>query len=204
MEFAAVAYGKKPIENGKWIYHLTSIENLESVLVSGLLSRRDLTGQKRAFKDIADQEILEGREAFKLDTFVPFHFFSGNPFDGRVQKMRPTERFFYVCVNRTLAEQRGYKILPTHPLAKSQTSIYDYREGFSQIDWEKMNSRNYLDSEIKSICMAECLSPAQVPLTDFNKLVFSCDKDEALALKIARGQKLQIATWINDKFFIRN
>ncbi len=192
------------MENGKWIYHLSSIDNLSSILSSGLLSRRGLIGQKHHFQDIADREILQGREAYGLDAFVPFHFFSGNPFDGRVQKTRSTEKFFYICINRTLAQHRGYKILPAHPLARTKPTIYDYQEGFSLIDWEKMNSRDYSDSETKLICMAECLSPISVPRADFDKLIFRTDEDERNAQKIAKSLGVTIPTWVNENFFIRS
>ncbi len=63
---------KKPdIQNGKELYHFTALDNLPSILNSKLLPRKQLT----SFVDVADKEILQGRDKFSLDEMVPFHFF---------------------------------------------------------------------------------------------------------------------------------
>ena len=70
---------------GKLIYHITSIDNLPSILKFGLLSRKCiLQNHDIHFTDIADPEILSKRERYKeaLSQYVLFHFFAKNPFDG--------------------------------------------------------------------------------------------------------------------------
>ena len=72
---------------GKLIYHITSIDNLPSILKFGLLSRKCiLQNHDIHFTDIADPEILSKRERYKeaLSQYVLFHFFAKNPFDGAV------------------------------------------------------------------------------------------------------------------------
>lgn len=74
---------------GKLIYHITSIDNLPSILKFGLLSRKCLLQNRDIhFTDIADPEILNKRERYKeaLSQYVLFHFFAKNPFDGAVCK----------------------------------------------------------------------------------------------------------------------
>lgn len=195
---------RKPIEQQKWIYHLSSLENLESILSNGLLSRSKLKSESYDFCDIADQEILEGRAQNGLDKFVPFHFFSKNPFDGKVQSSRRDEAFFYICVTREKAQSSGYSILPTHPLAKEHPQLFDYENGFQKIDWQRMNTRDYRDQETKLICMAECLSPATVQPHDFDKLIFKTSEHEAHAKKIALNIGITIDTWVNSNFFTKS
>ena len=63
---------------GKLIYHITSIDNLPSILKFGLLSRKCiLQNHDIHFTDIADPEILSKRERYKeaLSQYVLFHFF---------------------------------------------------------------------------------------------------------------------------------
>ena len=58
------------IKNGKLLYHLTHIDNLDSIIEYGLLSRNlacDLIAM-----DVADSEILEKRQFNRLDDFVGF------------------------------------------------------------------------------------------------------------------------------------
>lgn len=202
---AEVVMERKPtlIENQKWIYHLTSMQNFESILTNGLLSRSELVKAEDKFSDVADPQILEGRAQYGLDNHVPFHFFSNNPFDGNVQAAHKDKDFFYVCVSRELARIRGYKILAKHPLAKETPSLFEFSDGFQRIDWQRMNTRDYKDQETKLICMAECLSPEKVPNTDFTKLVFREDSHEKQALEIAKKNSIHINTWLNPNFFIK-
>ncbi len=69
------------IRDQQFIYHLTSIDNVPSIVRRGLLPRAHLDA---GFTDIADPEIIEGRRGEALEQFVPFHWFAKNPFDGRV------------------------------------------------------------------------------------------------------------------------
>ena len=56
--------------NGKLIYHMTSIDNLPSILKFGLLPRKYLLQNHNIqFTDVADPEILSKRERYKK----PFH-----------------------------------------------------------------------------------------------------------------------------------
>lgn len=64
---------------GQLIYHMTSIDNLSSILKFGLLSRNHLLQNSNIqFTDIADPEILSKRERYKkaLSQYVLFHFFA--------------------------------------------------------------------------------------------------------------------------------
>jgi len=151
------------IKTQKLLYHITSFDNVASILEKGLLPRADVAG----FDDVADHEILEGRQAFNLEQYVPFHFFARNPFDGGVQRDNPHTDFVLFTVRRALAKARNWKIIPRHPLAAQGVEVLDYEGGFDRIDWEAMNRRDYHDEESKSVCMAECISPTAVAVDDF-------------------------------------
>ena len=148
------------IKNGRLLYHLTALENLASILQHGLKPRCDLNNDE--FNDVADGEILDSRANHSLDNFVPFHFFAKNPFDYSVQRTYSEKDFVLISVQRTVARANGWKIVPTHPLAKAGYQILDYDAGFIEIDWELMEERDYDDKACKVVCMAECLSPTTV------------------------------------------
>lgn len=154
------------IRNQKLLYHLTSMNNVRSILESGLMPRARL----RNFEDVADQGIITNRQALGLENYVPFHWFSRNPFDGHVQRDRPHDQFVLITVRRTLAEQGNWKVVPCHPLASGSIQLLDYKEGLASIDWETMSRRDYHDPICKSVCMAECLSPHPVPSAHFFKI----------------------------------
>lgn len=167
------------IRDQKLLYHLTGLNNLGSILDNDLKPRSALNG----FHDVADVKILAGRAEHGLDDYVPFHWFSRNPFDGSVQTDRPDEKFVLLTVRRNLARDRNWQVSPRHPLAGKKFRFYDYQEGFDLIDWELMDNRKYSDAACKSVCMAECLSPTPVRVTDFLKFLYPRIKSRRKCLK---------------------
>lgn len=185
------------IKDQKLLYHLTSLRNLSSILEGGLQPRSAL----REFHDVADPEIIDGRKHHNLDGYVPFHWFSRNPFDGRVQCDKPNEDFILITVRRTLAQARNWKIILRHPLANAHVELHDYKEGFELIDWVTMNKRDYHDPDCKNICMAECLSPSTVNVSQFFKIFVPEDGIRNVVLEEAKQRSLAVDVSINGNMF---
>lgn len=186
------------IKDQKLIYHLTDINHLPSILKLGLLPRSKIT----SFSDVADPDILDSRKKLSLENYVPFHFFARNPFDGRVQVDHPDKDFILLAINRTLAQAQNWRVIPRHPLDSSSPVIYNYNEGFSEVDWKIMNTRSYDNAECKSICMAECLSPETVHPTRFSRIFVRSADDKTkvdLALNVA---KVKTPVSVNSLMFI--
>lgn len=152
----------------KLIYHLTALENLDSIIVAGLLSRRRCREEDLGFEDVADEDILEGRADWDLDSYVPFHFITRNPFDYGVVRNRPEQQFVILAVYRTYAQTNGWSIIPRHPLAHGvEPEVLDWATGMDTIEWEQMDrsDRTFEDRDCKLVCMAEALSPEDVPFS---------------------------------------
>ena len=187
------------IKSQSLIYHLTCLANLPSILTQGLLPRSGLQG----FTDVADPSILLERQRFNLEDCVPFHFFCRNPFDGRVQKDHRDKKFILLAVKRALARERGWKIIPRHPLAGGNIQIMDYDAGLAAINWQKMNERDYSDPESKSVCMAECIAPGVVPPTLFSNIFV---RDENTRLNVSNMVvKAGFGIYVNanEKMFLK-
>ena len=159
----------------KLIYHLTSLNNMSSILDNGLLPRSHLDH----FVDVADPGIIESRMGLFLERRVPFHFFAKNPFHGRVQRDHPRKRFVLIAVQRQVARAKGWKIIPKHPLAGGEIELLDYDEGMKAIDWEVLNKRDYSDQYCKCVCMAECLAPGPVLADEFHAVYVKDDEAQA-------------------------
>ncbi|UWZ97432.1 DUF4433 domain-containing protein [Vibrio splendidus] len=183
-------------KSGKVLYHVTSIQNLPSILEKGLLPRN----QKRPVVDVADKEILSGREKHGLDAMVPFHFFADNPFDGRIQKDHPNETFVFIGVPRTYASSNDWKISAKHPL-NGEFKLLDYAEGIEAIDWDTMNARNYTSHEGKSVCMAECLSPTPVSPANFGQIYVKSEADKQTVQAMLRDYKVTCWVNVNQRMF---
>lgn len=99
------------IKDQKLLYHLTCLDNVPSILDQGLLPRSKVD----RFTDVADSEIIRSRQDLHLEHKVPFHFFAGNPFDGRVQKDHPGKQFVLFTVHRDVAAGNNWEVIPCHP-----------------------------------------------------------------------------------------
>lgn len=155
----------KPPSQGKLLYHITHIDNIPSILKYGLLSREELKNLNNiAFKDIADQDIIEKRKGHALENYVLFHFFSKNPFDGIVCQKYGSKKMAIIAIYRPKSENNFF-IIPTHPLDAEEPDIYPYDEGFQLVKWDILDdfqNRDYHNSMIKKACMAECLSSERI------------------------------------------
>ena len=166
------------------LYHLTKLDNLDNICKHGLLSRKELTKRENIiFSDIADAKILEGRELFNLDNKIPFHFHTYSAFDFAVKDRNRGDEFIYLCLGREVARNMHAKILPLHPLSKSNSAIilYDYDEGFSKIDWEAMKKDGNKDEYIKCTKMAECLLDSPLSIENIQQIIV---KDKQIETKV--------------------
>ncbi len=159
--------GIETAKTGKLLYHLTKLDNLESIIKYGLLPRKKVIEQKINFGDIANPEIISKRTELGLDAYTPFHFHPYSAFDVAVKHSYQEQDMIYLCFDRELARMNHFKILPLHPLSAEECILYDYDEGFQRIDWGTMMEKNRIDDYAKHVKMAECLTEKTIPINHF-------------------------------------
>ena len=86
--------GLKDAKEGKLLYHLTELKNLESIIDFGLVPRKILRENTVTFGDVADPEIIRKRESLGLDGYIPFHFHPYSAFDVAVKKTHAGEEIW--------------------------------------------------------------------------------------------------------------
>ncbi len=163
------------VKEGKLLYHLTRLSNLDSIIEHGLVSRKLVKDNGVRFSDIANQEIISKRKGLGLDGFTPFHFHPYSSFDVAVKNTYLDEDFIYICISREDAKSNEFKILPRHPLNIEECTLYEYEEGFHKIDWDTMHTHGTDDTYTKNVKMAECLTEKTIPAQYFQCI---CVKDE--------------------------
>ena len=159
--------GIETAKTGKLLYHLTKLDNLESIIKYGLLPRKKVIEQKINFGDIANSEIISKRTELGLDAYTPFHFHPYSAFDVAVKHTYQEQDMIYLCLERELTRMNRFKILPLHPLSAEECILYDYDEGFQRIDWGTMMEKNRTDDYAKHVKMAECLTEKIIPINYF-------------------------------------
>lgn len=190
------------IKKQKILYHLTHIDNLESIMENGLLSRNDALKLNQSFVDVADPDILKKRKLNRLDDYVLFHFYPNSAFDTAVKEKFGSENFVYIAIYKEFAKDNGFKVIPIHPL-HGDFEIYDYEEGFEKINWElfekKMQDISPLQrTDARLTKMAECISIDRVNPDSF--FCIYCHDSKVEELK----KKYSSICYINSGVWLRN
>lgn len=172
--------GIEKAKEGYLIYHLTKVDNFDSIVRYGLLPRREIMNRRLMFDNVANMEIISKRSELGLDVYTPFHFHPYSAFDVVVKSTYGAQRMMYMCVDREIAKRNGFKILPKHPLSEEECVLYDYDEGFNLIDWDILQKKNLYTDYAKEVKMAECLTDKVLPIEYFSQLYVPSEeiKDE--------------------------
>lgn len=178
--------GLENAKEGKLLYHLTELKNLESIIDYGLVSRKSLRKNMVTFGDVADMEIIRKREFLGLDGYIPFHFHPYSAFDVAVKKTHVGEEMIYICITRSYARSHNFCILPKHPLALEECKLYDYDKGIEMIDWDTLTSVGKNDEDARQIKMAECLSPSPISVQDFWCIYVSSKETENIVKNLLK------------------
>lgn len=187
------------------MYHLTTLDVFESIVVNGLLSRGELLRRNINFVDTANPDILLGRERLGLENCIPFHFHIYTAYDTEVKRSH-NKSFIYLCLSREYAENHGFKILPLHPTALEQPQLFEYSEGFKRIDWEVMemtkedvNKQGIDERYHKQVRMAECLSPKPIAICDFQSIAVKDEETKQRVNEILDRHDIIIKPYIDIK-----
>lgn len=188
------------IRSGKLFYHLTKLSNLDSIIQHGLVSRRVLESNRIVFGDVADSQIMSKRKEFGLDCYVPFHFHPYSSFDV-VVKNTYKEEFIYICIQRTLARENGFLILPKHPLSIEEVELFSFDDGINKIDWDAMESSSTISDHCKNVRMAECLTDKKIPVSCFQSIAVRNQRVKEIVvskLQKVKGEKpyVDIQPWL--------
>ena len=187
-------------KQGKLLYHLTSFDNLESILQFGLLPRNSIQFD---FKDVADEEILNKRKKYDLGDYTPFHFFCATPFAGAVQSENKGSEFIYITITRGNAERNNFKIIPRHPLNYNEEPL-DWNVGLDEINWELMEGRDYSNHACKEVCMAESIYNGRIKAKHFH-CIYVRNKDvESKVVSLLKKHNLRIQVTTNTWMFKSN
>ncbi len=163
--------GIESAKSQKLLYHLTKLDNLDSILEYGLVPRKYLVDSQVIFGDVAAPGIITKREELGLDIYTPFHFHPYSSFDVAVKSTYPQTEFIYICIKRDLARHNKFKILPIHPTSSYEYKLYEYDDGFEQIDWVTLTAKGRVDHYAKQVKMAECLTELKIGVESFHSII---------------------------------
>lgn len=193
-----------PIRDRKCIYHLTALDNLNSIIDNGLLSRKSLAQCNMSFADVADREIIEKRKSLNIVDCVPFHFHTYTDFDVCVQHQHSKE-FIFLAIFKNKARDKGFLIIPKHPLSCESHEIFAYDKGITQINWDIMELTREQDGYDSRVRMAECLSNhCDLDISDINIIfVPNAEIEQSVHDILAYHNITSVDVKRNENLFVR-
>lgn len=170
--------GLENAKDGKLLYHLTELDNLESIVKTGLQSRRQLKQSQKDFVDVADPDIISERELLRLDEHIPFHFHPYSAFDVAVKNNHAQDVMIYICISRIFARNNKFAVLPRHPLSADECILYSFDEGMAEIDWETLMEVGNYTEDARNIKMAEALCSRTIFAKEFQSIAVATNEDK--------------------------
>lgn len=160
---------------GKYFFHFTHIENLESILQNGLLStnRKDSKGIKH--KNVASESIQTRRSQMgvtcspggKVHDYVPFYFTTVNPMLLSVINSKNIDQPFIIFLAVSIDKIIEDKVVFTDASANTNPppNFYNDPMHLNKLDWAAIDSRKWStkDNDELHRRMAEVLVYEEVP-----------------------------------------
>lgn len=162
--------GLNTAKDGKLLYHLTRLSNLDSIIEVGLAPRIYLLDNNVSFGDVANPDIISKRTRLGLDRYTPFHFHPYSSFDVAVINEHRHIEFIYICIHRDFAKKNKFVVFPMHPLSVDECVLYDYDKGMELINWDTLMEVGKTNDYARQIKMAECLTDRIIPASEFQSI----------------------------------
>ena len=151
------------------MHHITHINNLESILKSGLCSRNFLQNNFFSFEDTANFDIVAKRDEKKLNDYIPFHIDymqlkHGIPYNYVCCENNGYENMIFLSIKLNDIILQNYPLLYIlyHPVSSKTKSFFDLEIFFDNYKEEekKLNEIfkfDYSNNYVKEFRMSEIL-----------------------------------------------
>lgn len=191
----------------KGFYHITHFDNLESILINGLMSHKRVYANKLIKIDISNQSIQNDRDRIEsvfgrnIQDYVPLYINPQNP-------MMDSERVKNHCSNILLLEviphilvQEKNTLFSDGNAAQQQTNFYHNQNELENINWQLLQNGKWIkgDESQRAMC-SEVLIPKCVEVFYINKIIL---RDTFILENVMRlfPNHKGIEIEVNDEYF---
>lgn len=167
----------------RFIFHMTDIRNLDSIIKNGLLSTNNKESLGIKHQNIANLKIQERRDLKdipcgpkgKLHDYVPFYFSSMNPMLLGVinSKNYDQQLIIYLCIKIQRLDKDDAFFSQASLNTTEDSEIYDNCERLKELNWELIDSRkwSYKNKDERHQKMAETLIKDKVRIDEIDAIV---------------------------------
>ncbi len=161
---------------GKYFYHFTHLENIDSIVKNGLLSTNKKNEKKINHVDLANENIQLRRSEMEvtcepkgtIHNYVPFYFTARNPMLLGVLNRKNIDQPLVVYIAISIEKLLEKNVVFTD--ASANTSIppnfFNDPKDLDKLNWDLINSRKWTEREKDNLHarMAEVLVLDEVPI----------------------------------------
>ena len=178
-----------PIRNPGYITH---VENLESILKMGILSRDLVVELGISPVGIHNQEIVLRRRQRGLWSFANLYLQPRNAM--LCLEVHRSVPVAVIWVDRTILVENPNLMFSDGNAGSAHSNLFAYADGLEQVKrlWEDALDRRYWNWESKRTMQAECLVPRAVDVRYIKKISVQNDSMKARVERITRGRKFEI------------
>ena len=187
-----------------YLYHITHVDNLLSILNSGLLSHRRAHGGSLVIEDIADQEVINIRKWKKVPVsgkrivdYVPMFFTPRTPM--LFQRRDMQDHIAILCIDSNLLLRPGV-IFTDGNAASKETNFYDTLQSLDSLDWKCIRADYWTEFEHgKRKRSAEVLVPNSIPFDYVQRIVLRTnDVEKSLHSKLRSKTEIKPRWYFDD------
>lgn len=214
---------------GRYIFHFTDMENLDSIIKNGLLCTNVKNERGIVHKNIANMTIQERRANMdvpvgpggKVHDYVPFYFSSINPMLLKKlnEKNVDQPQIIYLCVKIERLDRKDAVFTDASANTNIAPNFYDDSTHLDELSWELIDSKkwNVGSSEDKHKKMAEAMIHNRIGIDEVDAIVVynECAKKQVEKVFVENGIPSPTILYDNDiqikrysfyytKFFLKN
>ena len=190
--------------NVSYLYHLTHIENLESILKLGILPLNNLKNLSRSHSDISMPDVQLRRDMRKIITssgmtynvhdFVPFFYRKKTPMLYK-RKEQVGELCFIVIQVRSICTEGLLCVASDGNVASPKTECWElFPNGFSRLNrlnWDIIHADSWTSyKDGKRICSAELLIRPHIKPDDIYAIIFPSSNSKKSIDQLLLSNKL--------------
>ncbi len=167
---------------GKYFFHFTHLDNLESILSNGLLSTNEKKNRSIEHLDVASSDIQCTRHEMvvpcgpkgNIHDYVPFYFCPRTPMFLSIIKSRNYDQPFFITFAVSFDKLKDAKFIFTNKAANRKfepPAFYECPNQLDNLNWSIINDKSWRAKSEKHIKMAEALHYGNFDLSDVDYIV---------------------------------
>ena len=154
----------------EFLYHITHVRNMPSILEHGLLSHNDVHQFRISYIDISDPKVQRRRtkktpRGCAIHDYVSLYFNARNAMLYRIQNNMQYQDISILRMDRQLLEVDG-AVFTDENAASTSSVFFDCPRNLNKLYWECIHARHpwKMYPRGKSIRCAEVLVPGPIPI----------------------------------------